>query len=364
MKGTRSCNLRCSYCHDWRSGPNQNMSFPVLARTIAAALGERSHNKIDFIWHGGETTLLPISFYERALFLQGQFRRPGQQVSNLIQTNATRLTEEWVEFLALNGFAVGVSLDGPPAIHDKERRFANGRPSSVAVLRGIQRLKSAGLPVSVLMVIDQEALNYGARAIFDFFVGSDIKAFGLLAATPANQPSAGPGTPTDHYVNPQQMSRFLADMYDCWIEHGDASVHIRELDGVLARLDRERSSFCTLGGQCLGEFFMVETNGDISHCDLFVGDSDYLLGSILTHDFASFRRSPAMQRLRQQNAQALRDMEKCCEFETCRGWCPHERYLSMRHNAGHRADCCGLLPLIQHIRGRRATRPSVQTGVS
>jgi len=38
-----------------------------MARMIATALREPEHRVVDFIWHGGETTVLPISFYEKAM---------------------------------------------------------------------------------------------------------------------------------------------------------------------------------------------------------------------------------------------------------------------------------------------------------
>src|SRR5271154_1121486 len=99
VKATRLCNLRCTYCHDWAVGPDQTMAFDVLAHMTAAALQDPEHGTVDFIWHGGETTLLPISFYQRAMALQARFRRRGQTVHNIIQTNCTRLTPEWARFL-------------------------------------------------------------------------------------------------------------------------------------------------------------------------------------------------------------------------------------------------------------------------
>src|ERR1044072_6234239 len=33
MKATRLCNLRCTYCHAWKEGPDQVMPFEVLAKT-------------------------------------------------------------------------------------------------------------------------------------------------------------------------------------------------------------------------------------------------------------------------------------------------------------------------------------------
>src|SRR5438552_11169747 len=107
VKVTRRCNLRCSYCHDWRSS-GEIMSFPVLARTISAAL--REFDSVDFIWHGGETTLVPIDFYRKAVAIQARFRRPGCVVRNSLQTNATRLDNSWGRFFKEADFAIGMSL--------------------------------------------------------------------------------------------------------------------------------------------------------------------------------------------------------------------------------------------------------------
>jgi len=54
VKATRLCNLRCTYCHDWRSGPNQTMPFEVLTQLTAKALRDPEHDSVEFIWHGGE----------------------------------------------------------------------------------------------------------------------------------------------------------------------------------------------------------------------------------------------------------------------------------------------------------------------
>ena len=39
VKATRLCNLRCSYCHDWRAS-GEMMSFEVLAKKTASALAQ------------------------------------------------------------------------------------------------------------------------------------------------------------------------------------------------------------------------------------------------------------------------------------------------------------------------------------
>ena len=158
VKVTRLCNLRCSYCHDWRAS-GDIMSFRVLAHVIASAMA--TFDSVQFIWHGGETTLVPISFYKKAMALQARYLRPGCTVRNDLQTNGTRIDDEWAEFFRENQFGVGVSLDGPREIHDRQRLDAGGKPSFDRVLGGLDTLRRHGIPSSILMVVDEDTLALG-----------------------------------------------------------------------------------------------------------------------------------------------------------------------------------------------------------
>jgi uncharacterized protein len=349
VKGTRLCNLRCSYCHDWREGANQIMASHVVDQIIKSALDDEHYNLVEFIWHGGEPTVLPISFYEKAMTAQSNFRRPGQIVLNRIQTNGTQLTEAWIRFLRDKQFMVSISLDGPPQIHDTYRRYASGRPSFQDVAKGISLLRLNGIPFYVLMVIDEGALELGPEYIFDFFLKMGIKEYGLLAATPIIQPNASAGTPTKHYVSPKRMTDFLIRLYDYWKEHRDHTIKIRELEGLLQRL-RGKSNFCTLEGTCFGHYYVIEPTGEVAHCELFQGDLRYNLGNILETNFSQLYNGSKMSGLIEQNRMQLKDMESCPEFNICNGWCPHERYLSLRHDPDYNINCCGLRGLITHIR--------------
>ncbi|MGH9124777.1 MAG: radical SAM protein [Acidimicrobiales bacterium] len=352
VKATRLCNLRCTYCHDWRDGPGQTMPFQVLARLTATALAEPEHRRVEFIWHGGEPTVLPMSFYRKALFLQEQFRRPGQDIRNTVQTNGTRITDEWAAFLRDYQFRVGVSLDGPPEVHDRERRYVSGRPSWDDVAQGMARLRAHGVAFQVLMVVDERVLQLGADGVFDFLVANGITHCGFNAATPTNQPSAGPHTPTDHYVTPARMNAFLAGLYDRWEEHGDPGLHVREFDGLRRRLAGQAPGYCKLAGACLGRYYIVEPDGAIAHCDLFLGDPAYHLGNVMTESWAELRAGIPMACLTGQREAELDAMRACPEFALCQGWCPHEQYLARRHDPAYRDTCCGLRGLIDHVRNR------------
>jgi len=358
VKATRLCNLRCSYCHDWEAGPNQTMSFEVLARTIAAAMRDPSHDVVTFVWHGGETTVLPIDFYRRAMVVQSRFRRSGQVVRNQLQTNATRLTPEWVDFFRDNGFNIGVSLDGPAEVQDSYRVDARGRPTFDRVVAGLRLLEEHRVRYGVLMVVDETTLAGGADALFDFILELGLRRLGLLAVTPTNQPDAAWLTATPHYTTPTSMAQFLSNLYDRWLEHGDPDIRIREFDEIEHALGhRQRGGGCKTAGECIGNYFIVEPNGDVGHCDLFRGDDNYYFGNVTVDEFATFRASEKAQRLIRARRTDLANMTACPGFAVCQGWCPHEGYLSRRHNPDHTQSCCGLRMFIDHVRSRRAGAP-------
>ena len=352
VKTTRRCTLRCIYCHDWRSSRNQVMSFPVMARMIASALAEHEH--VRFIWHGGEPTLLPIFFYEKALLLQAHLRRPEQKIGNSFQTNATKLTPAWARFFQANNIQVGISIDGPASLHNSHRSYRSGKGSYQDVMRGLSLLKEYEVQFSGLVVVDERTLKFGARRLLDFLVGKDIRSFGLLPAKPKNEPGAKRGTKTSHYIEPARVNVFLTDLYDAWLARGDKNVKIRELEALKARIKGVSARSCTLSGECWGRYYTIEPDGIVTACDVFSGDPRYTLGNIMNDTFTQIANSAAMLQLKKEHRDTAEAMRGCSEFPVCKGWCPHERYVSIRHNKLHRNNCCGLRDLITHIRNRMA----------
>jgi uncharacterized protein len=355
VKATRLCNLRCTYCHDWRSGPGQTMSFSVLAKLTAAALSDPAHDSVRFTWHGGETTLMPIAFYEKALLLQARFRRPGQTITNSIQTNGTLLTPAWARFLRVNQFVVGLSIDGPAEVHDRYRLYPSGRTSFADVVDGVSLLRRHQVPFGVLMVVDEAGMELGPDKLFDFCVEMGFRQYGLNFVAPANKPDALPGTATDRYIEPHRMIPFLKRLYDRWLDYGDPNLRIREVNALRSRVAGEPTFFCTVSGSCFGGFFGVEPDGEVTHCVDFVGDPSYVVGNIWNSDFAAIRNGDQMRALAAEDKKALERMHHCPNFSICNGWCPRERYTSFRHNLNHRDDCCGLSELIDYMRSREQT---------
>jgi hypothetical protein len=125
------CNLGCDYCYFLKKenlypGSSFRMSDAVLERFVEQMVAAQPGPEIAFAWQGGEPTLMGLDFFERAVALAEARRRPHQRVTHSLQTNATKLDDAWGAFLARHGFLVGVSLDGPRALHDRHRRDRGG----------------------------------------------------------------------------------------------------------------------------------------------------------------------------------------------------------------------------------------------
>ena len=347
LKATRLCNLRCGYCFDWRDGPGQVMSFEVLARLTAAVTEDPRHDLITFNWHGGEPTVLPLGFFEKALVLQHRLRRPGQRLVNTVQTNATRLNDAWLDLFVDYDFRVGVSIDGPASIHDRHRVNVRGEGTFERVREGLSRLQSRNIAYGVIMVVDRETLDLGAEALLEFMLQEGLTDVALNFVMPTPKDQQVPAQ--RHYVEPREVSRFLMEMWHAR-QRLSAPIGIRELDALERSLQGGFPGPCTLSGACLGLVYRIEPNGDVFHCDYFGVEPEYRWGSVLTDSFADLRRSSTLKEALRREKRAKSRLRSCEHFNVCHGWCPHVRATAERFDADHDPGCCGLEPLITHLR--------------
>ena len=135
------CNLDCEYCfflsqESLYPGDRFRMGDDVLELYIRQLLeAHQAASEVTVAWLGGEPTLMGVEFFRRAIELAEELKAPQQTLHHTIQTNGTLLTDEWCELLASKGFLVGISIDGPPELHDRYRVDKRGAASSPKVLR-------------------------------------------------------------------------------------------------------------------------------------------------------------------------------------------------------------------------------------
>lgn len=133
---TQACNLNCCYCpyadsehsvHQ-RNHSSKNMSWEV------------AKNSLDqFLENSSEITDVTIGFYGGEPFINFPLIKKiveyveenycGKNVQYSLTTNGTLLTDEIISFLRENDFHILFSIDGPESIHDKNRKYFNGKGS-------------------------------------------------------------------------------------------------------------------------------------------------------------------------------------------------------------------------------------------
>jgi uncharacterized protein len=339
MKVISACNLACRYCDaDIRS--NRRMSLDTVSQIIKKALDYADYVK--FIWHGGEPLLMGIQFYEKVVELQKTYKREGQTIINDLQTNGTLISQEWVDFFKANDFHVGVSLDGPPEVHNANRVFRNGEGSFEQVMRGIRLLKENGVKFGVLAVITKETVKIGAKRFLDFFIENGIFKIGILPQRPALNIGR-----TDA-LSREEFEKFVIELFDYWYSLDDPRIEIRELDAILDRIFGAESKICFFGGDCRDKILAITPNGDVYTCDEFMFDERYKLGNVREQTFEEMLNpmNPKLIRIRLEDLETKKSIS-CKYSKICNYGCPKDRYVLSR--VYNEEGTCGWCNVIDHI---------------
>jgi uncharacterized protein len=317
------CNLDCSYCFylDRDTDPYaglaaRKMSTETLERLVSGFL-EYSYPNSTFAFQGGEPTLCGLRFYETLIELQLRHGRDGQTISNALQTNGMFIDESWCKFFSKGKWLVGISLDGPEAIHDEYRRTRNDAGTWRRVMQSVEMMQKHRVEFNVLCVVSQ-ANVHKARELYRFYrsTGVDNLQFIPLAEF------APDGTPLPFTIAPAEYGRFLSEMFDLWWPHR-RKMRIRCFDNFAEALACHIPGACTMQRNC-DSYVVVEYNGDVFPCDFFV-EREWKLGNINedTFDSISRRRARLSFARRKQLHHTTCD---ACEYETlCWRGCPHTR---------------------------------------
>jgi len=269
LKVHQRCNLACDYCYvyessdqTWRDRPAAmaediwHAAIDNLARYATA----HSLRRVQVILHGGEPLLFRLDRIEQ-LVTYLRARMPATTEARVgIQTNGVLLTRPVIARLVDLRIAIGVSMDGAEADHDRHRRTRAGRGSFAAAARALDLLREpanrpsyAGILCTVAPDTDPvncfEALSKFEPPMIDFLLPH--------ANWSAPPPHATPGaTP---------YADWLIAVFDHWYGHGEP-VRIRLFENILDLLLGGTSGSEQVGLSPAG-MLVVESDGAIEQVD-------------------------------------------------------------------------------------------------
>jgi uncharacterized protein len=155
------------------------MSVETLDRALSLVFAHPSlESSIDLAWHGGEPLAMPLAWYEAATTVVERRRPAGVELRHRFQTNGLLLDREWARFFARTRARVGLSIDGPAALHDANRRTRAGTGTHDAAMSAMRLLQDEQIPFHVITVLTAQALDRPDE-LFDFYVQNGIAEVGF-----------------------------------------------------------------------------------------------------------------------------------------------------------------------------------------
>jgi uncharacterized protein len=346
-----TCNLDCKYCFFLSKellypGDRFRMSDQMLETYIRQLIEAQPAQEISVAWQGGEPTLMGLDFFERSIEYVEKYRKPGQSILHTMQTNGTLLNDEWCAFFKQHNFLVGLSVDGPQAMHDAYRVNKGGEGSFHQVMRGHEMLRRHDVDVNVLCTIHAANADHPLevyrffrdeletrfmqfipiveRATEDFLPLANL---GWGEHTGSNRPlyTQHGGLVTDRTVGAEQFGRFLIAIFDEWLRGDVGKVFVQTFDVALGSWLGQHN-LCIFSPTC-GGALALEHNGDLYSCDHYV-EPAHLLGNIVETPMAELVASEKQRAFGQDKLTSLPAYCRKCDVRfACHGECPRNRFI-------------------------------------
>lgn len=342
-----SCNLHCEYCFYlekkifFPGNKALRMSDEVLETYTREYIESQPGASVVFEWQGGEPALVGVDFFQRALDFQNKYNK-GKKITNSFQTNGTILDDAWCAFLSRNNFLVGLSLDGPEAVHAAYRVDKDGRPTFSKVLNSLRMMRKYGVEVNILSSVNSESSKHPLE-VYRFFrqqgvqfiqfipiverpAGPEAEKLGIpLAGPPSLTQEEKSTTVTPWSVEPEQYGEFLIRVFEEWLRNDVGKIFVMNFEWSLGAWAGVRPAVCYLSPRC-GRNLILEHNGDIFSCDHFMYPA-YRLGNILKDGLRKMVRSKKQIAFGASKETTLPGYCRSCDvLFACRGGCPKHRF--------------------------------------
>jgi uncharacterized protein len=313
LEPVKHCNLSCRYCYSDGAGAGVMSSQTLqtaLEKTVRYAEGH-GFRELHILWHGGEPLLAGLEFFRAAIkILDGL--ASDLKFHHYLQTNGLLLDHDFCAFFRDHGFQIGISLDGPPALHDSMRTGADGQGSHTAVLGKVRLLEEQGVSAGFNAVVTRRSLGQ-EKAIYRYFQG-----LGYGFRVNPMIPGRNSETSAPYLLKPGEYGAFLCRLFDAWVSSESRRVTVSPLALYLEAIVGGVPYECQQRRTCAGSHLGVKPSGDVVLCSRF---ETPLLGNIHDHEIEELVASPFCEDIRRR-AEALSDCQKCMHRPICHGGCP------------------------------------------
>lgn len=323
---TLRCNLKCLYCHASVVGLGdvaKDMTLETARKTVDFIFST-PNPELMIEFQGGEPLLnWPVVRFVTE-YARARAAREGRKLHIALISNFTLLDEDRADFLAGQGVSFCTSLDGPAALHDRNRIHLGGSTHAVvtAWIRRLQQRHAGGRlrdKPNAIATITRFSLD-SPEAIVDQAVELGLERIQLGPLDPIG--FAKRSWETIGY-GPEEFRRFYARALDRVLEHNRRGKRVYEkmaLIFLIRILERGHWRFPNMDGLCRlaynhdGGIYVSEEGRLLAN----EGDPFFRLGAVGETRFNQVLAHPALKAVRlaaQTDAQPL--CSQCAHAPYC-----------------------------------------------
>jgi uncharacterized protein len=276
------CNLACTYCYKedlTTPAKGEKMDFATAQAAIDLLFRQAaSRDRVNVVFFGGEPlTNMPL-IRQAVDHAEARAAELGKTVDFTLTTNATLLTEEIADWLDAHRFGLTVSMDGPRAMHDRNRRTVGGRGTYDVVATKVRMLlaRYRSRPVGARVTLTAGVTD--VLAIHDHLI-NDL-GFAEVGFGPA---TSGPIAVFN--LQPDMLKSVFEDMKVLGRRYVEAAIRgenigFSNMHQLLTDIAQGMKKAVPCGAG-LG-LLAVDKAGDLHLCHRFVGSSQPTYGNVTT----------------------------------------------------------------------------------
>ncbi|MFE2011486.1 FxsB family cyclophane-forming radical SAM/SPASM peptide maturase [Streptomyces sp. NPDC059491] len=355
------CNLACRYCYvyesadrGWRAQPVTMTpeTAEVVCRRVAEHARRHALRAVRVILHGGEPLLAGGAFLAGLARALRAALPDSTRADLVVQTNGTLIDEPLLRLCRDEDIRVGVSLDGPRAVHDRHRRDPRGRGSHARVAHALGLLARpehrslwAGLLTTVDPTTDplatyEHLLSYGPPSV-------------TLILPLGNWTTPPPGRVPDAAATP--YADWLIPVFDRWYRSGGAP-RVPLFESAIDLLLGGESGTEVLGA-APSRLAVVDTDGSLTlsdHLKTTFDGADRTGLDVRSDSFDTLLAHPGIRARQSGPAGLCAECRACPLVAVCGGGHYPHRYREGSGGTGHgnpSVYCPDLTRLIGHMAG-------------
>lgn len=328
---TEFCNLDCKYCYLPNRSSTAKMSPEVIEKAIENAFTLSIQDRpFSIVFHAGEPLLADKSMFLHAINAARKFASKEVYAKFNVQTNAMFIDEEWCQIFKHGPIQVGVSIDGPPVVHDAYRVDRRGRGTYEKVKIGIELLRAHNINFHAISVLTDQAYKRPDE-LYGFFktLAPTGVCFNVDEIDGSNEKS------TTYSVSESVVRDFWRSLSDSWFAD-NSRIAVRELSALFDYLSRgptskARDQFNQTN--CPFGIVTVAANGDFSTFspELMAlsgtRSGRFVYGNVKTNKYEEIFKNEKFLKDLQEIQLGVKACEAECEyFAACGGGCPSNKY--------------------------------------